>query len=179
MHTTPQQGALFHAKRKLKAAMVSKVMQRARWIAHSSFCSSRIAPRRLTMASSLGKMPTTLVLRLTSPLSRSETVGGIGSRPMHVGEDVGLGLVHEGRELGPELVGDLAPLGLSGVGVVLREGGGREGRDHAPAAFTGMGKGVVHRMNAAALPDAGRRSDSSRWRHHLGSQGIEKGVLQR
>lgn len=36
-----------------------------------SFCSSRMAPTRRTMASSLGKMPTTSVLRLISPLMRS------------------------------------------------------------------------------------------------------------
>jgi hypothetical protein len=55
----------------LKAAMVSSVMSRARWTAHSSFRSSRIAPTRRVIASSLGKMPTTSVRRLTSPLSRS------------------------------------------------------------------------------------------------------------
>jgi hypothetical protein len=36
----------------LKAAMVSRVMYRAHWTAHSSFCSRRIAPAGLTMASS-------------------------------------------------------------------------------------------------------------------------------
>ncbi|RVK93801.1 diguanylate cyclase [Sinorhizobium meliloti] len=51
--------------------MVSSVMYLARCTAHSSFCSSRIAPTRRTMASSLGKMPTTSVLRLISPLRRS------------------------------------------------------------------------------------------------------------
>jgi hypothetical protein len=39
-------------------------MYRARWTAHSSFCSRRIAPTSLTIASSLGKMPTTSVRRL-------------------------------------------------------------------------------------------------------------------
>ena len=65
----------------LKVAMVSRVMQRARRTAHSSFCSSRIAPTSLTRASSLGKMPTTPVRRLTSPLSRS--------RPLVTGMRVG------------------------------------------------------------------------------------------
>lgn len=51
--------------------MVSSVMYLARCTAHSSFCSSRIAPTRRTMASLLGKMPTTSVLRLISPLRRS------------------------------------------------------------------------------------------------------------
>ena len=37
----------------------------------SSFCSSRIAPTRRTIAFSLGKMPTTSARRLISPLRRS------------------------------------------------------------------------------------------------------------
>ena len=48
-------------------AMVSSVMYRARWTAHSSFCSSSKAPTSRTMASSFGKMPTTSVRRLISP----------------------------------------------------------------------------------------------------------------
>ena len=47
-----------------------------------------------------------------------------------------LGFVHENCQLGhlgPELVGDLAPLGLRAVGVLLGEGGGDEGGDDAPA----------------------------------------------
>ena len=45
----------------------------------------------------------------------------------HAGEDVVLGVVHEGGEpgrLGSELVGDRAPLGVCRLGVVLGEGGG-------------------------------------------------------
>ena len=86
----------------LKGAMVSRVMYLARWTAHSSFCSSRIAPTRRTMASSLGKMPTTSVRRLISPLRRSMRVGRVQlgavlAREGHVGEHVLLGLVHDGR----------------------------------------------------------------------------------
>ena len=47
-----------------------------------------------------------------------------------------LGFVHENCQLGhlgPELVGDLTPLGLRAVGVLLGEGGGDEGGDDAPA----------------------------------------------
>ena len=55
----------------LKGAIVSTVMQRARWTAHSSFCSIKMVPTRRTMASSFGKMPTTSVRRLISPLRRS------------------------------------------------------------------------------------------------------------
>ena len=66
------------------------------------------------MASSLGKMPTTSVRRLISPLRRSSglvrvQLGAVLRREGHVGQHVGLGLVHEGGELGhlgPELVGD-------------------------------------------------------------------------
>src|SRR5271165_32094 len=56
-----------------------------------------------------------------------ETVVGVDLRPVlggkaHVGEDVILGFVHEGGELGElgsELIGDPAPLGLGGFGAVL------------------------------------------------------------
>jgi hypothetical protein len=51
--------------------IVSSVMYLARCTAHSSFCSSRIAPTRRTMASSLGKISTISVRRLISPLRRS------------------------------------------------------------------------------------------------------------
>ena len=74
------------------------------------------------MAASLGKMPTTSVRRLISPFSRSSglvrvQLGAVLGREAHVGQHVGLGLVHQGGELGdlgPELVGDAAPLGLGG-----------------------------------------------------------------
>jgi hypothetical protein len=62
----------------------------------------------------------------------------------HVGENVLLGLVQER--------GDLAPLGLGGVGMILGEGGGDEGRHHAPAAPAGMGERVAHEVHPAALP---------------------------
>ena len=103
---------------------------------YTSFCSSRMAPTRRVMAASLGKMPTTSVRRLISPLTRSSgLVEWILARcslgKAHVGEHVLLGLVQQRGELGqlgPDLVGDLAPLGLGGVGMVLGEGGGDEGR---------------------------------------------------
>ena len=55
----------------LNGATDSSVMYLERCTAHSSFCSSRIAPTRRVMASSFGKMPTTSVRRLISPLTRS------------------------------------------------------------------------------------------------------------
>ncbi len=75
----------------------------------------------------------------------------------HVGEHVRLGLVEEGGELGQlgaHLVGDLAPLGAGGVGMILREGGGDERGDDAPAALAGMGEGIAHEMNRAAMAAA-------------------------
>src|SRR5580704_885116 len=73
----------------------------------------------------------------------------------HVSEHVGLGVVYQGGELwqlGPELVGNAAPLGTGLLGIVLGEGGGDECRDHAPSAPAGMGQGVAHEVDPAALP---------------------------
>jgi hypothetical protein len=64
----------------------------------------------------------------------------------HEGEDVRLGVVEEGGELGklrPQLIGDAAPLQLGGVCVILGEGGGDEGGDDAPAALAGMRQGIA------------------------------------
>ena len=73
----------------------------------------------------------------------------------HEGEDIGFGLVHQGGELcnlGPELIGDLAPLGAGYFGVLLGEGGGDEGGDDAPALLAGMGQDIAHEVHAATLP---------------------------
>ena len=67
----------------------------------------------------------------------------------HIGEDVGLGFVEEAgklRQLGPELIGDLAPLGSRGLGIVLGKGGADEGRDDATALLAGMGQHVAHEV---------------------------------
>jgi hypothetical protein len=56
------------------------------------------------------------------------------------------------RHLGPDLIGDVAPLLACRLGVVLGEGGGDEGRDDPPALLAGMGQGVPHEVDAAALP---------------------------
>jgi hypothetical protein len=48
-------------------------------------------------------------------------------------------------------VGDLAPLALGRLGIVLGEGRGDEGRDHPPAILAGMSQGMageVHDPNA-------------------------------
>jgi hypothetical protein len=64
-----------------------------------------------------------------------EALDGIGAvqlgtvllRKGHVGQNVKLGVVHQGSKLlhlRPQLVGDTAPLVAGGFGVVLGEGGG-------------------------------------------------------
>ena len=128
-------------------------------LAHSSFCSRRMAPTSRVMAASLGKIPTTLVRRLTSAWSRS--IGFVECNFWRCS----LGKLMYARtscsasskncqlgHLGPELVGDLAPLDLRAVGVLLGEGGGDEGGDDAPALAAGMGQQVAGEVHAAALP---------------------------
>ena len=73
----------------------------------------------------------------------------------HVGEDVCFGLVHklgEPADRRPQLVGHFAPLGSGGIGIILGEGGGDEGRNHAATALAGMGQRIAHEMNPASLP---------------------------
>lgn len=66
-----------------------------------------------------------------------------------------LGVIHERgqlRHFGPDLIGDGTPLGAGGLGCVLGESGGDEGRDHPSTALPGMGKGIALEVDAAALP---------------------------
>jgi hypothetical protein len=82
-------------------------------------------------------------------------LGAVGRRETHVGQHVGLALVHQDSELGQgrsELVGDLAPLELGRLGVVLDEGGGDEGGDHPPTTSAGVGQRAPGEMHPAALP---------------------------
>lgn len=96
-------------------------------------------PIRRVMAFSFGKMPTTSVLRLISPLTRSNGIGGVqlgpvGRRDDYVGEDIYFDLIHQFGQfarLGTQLVGDLAPLGMGGGGGFLGKGGADEGGDDA------------------------------------------------
>ncbi len=65
------------------------------------------------------------------------------------------GCVHERGQFGnfgAELIGDAAPLGACGLRVVLGKGGGDEGRDHPASTFPGMGQGIAHEVDPAALP---------------------------
>lgn len=76
-------------------------------------------------------------------------------RERDVGEHVGLGFVEEAgqvRQLGAELICDLAPLSAGGLGIVLGERGGDEAGDDAAAALAGMGQSIAHEVDAAALP---------------------------
>ena len=96
------------------------------------------------------------------PLQR---VGGVQPGAMlggeaHVGEHIDLGLIHEGGEFGhagPGLIGDVTPLLAGGGGIVLGEGGADPGGDDAALGLAGVGQGVAHEMDAAALP--GRPQD--------------------
>jgi hypothetical protein len=132
----------------LMAAMVSGVMYRARWTAHSSFCSRRITADEPDDGVVVGEDADDLSPALDFAVEPFEAVGGVDlglvvDGKAHVGEHVGLGFVHEESELwqlGPEMVGDPAPLGLSGVCAVLSEGGRHEGGDDAPAALCGVGE---------------------------------------
>ncbi|MNL24735.1 hypothetical protein D3C87_1461830 [compost metagenome] len=77
----------------------------------------------------------------------------------HVGEYVLLGIIHETgelRHLWPDLVGDIAPLGTCSFWRVLSKSRGDEGRHDPPSALSGMGQGIAHEMNPAALPGGGQ-----------------------
>jgi hypothetical protein len=50
-------GGRLMARSSLSGAIVSRLMYRARWTAHSSFCSSKSTPIRLETAASLGARP--------------------------------------------------------------------------------------------------------------------------
>jgi hypothetical protein len=79
----------------------------------------------------------------------------MGGREAHIGEHVCFGFVQQSsqlRHLGPDLIGDMTPLLACSLGVVLGEGGGHEGGDHAPTLLAGMGKDIAHEVHAAALP---------------------------
>ena len=98
------------------SAMVSSVMYRARWTAHSSSCSSSSAPM----------------------CCATVQLGSVPSWEAHVSQHVGFGLVHQGGQLGQPwsgLVGDLAPLFAGSSRIVLGECRADPGRDDAALAF--------------------------------------------
>lgn len=109
------------------------------------------------MLSSLGKMPTTSARRFVQPLQR---IRAVQLRAMlrgegHVGEHVGLCVIHEGSQLRPsgaELVGDVPP-GLHGTVVVgLDERLSDRGGDHGVLALGNVGQRIAHGMHPASLP---------------------------
>ena len=75
-----------------------------------------------------------------------QRVGAVDLGPVvlgeaHEGQHIGLGLIHQGgelRDLGPELVGDPAPLGPGGFGILLDEGGADEGGDDTASLLAGV-----------------------------------------
>ena len=72
---------------------------------------------------------------------RAVKLGPMLLRECHVGEHVGLGVVHDGGELRhfwPDLVGDGTPLNPGGLGRLLGEGSGDEGGDDPSSALAGM-----------------------------------------
>ena len=128
--------------------------------AHSSFCSVMMAPTRRMMAASLGNMPTTLVRRLISLLTRSRGLvewiclqWSLGE--YHEGEHILFGVAHHGGEFwepSDQGVYDLAPLGDGGLMILLHEGSADGGGDHEALSLADMGQGVPHEVNPAALP---------------------------
>ena len=91
---------------------------------------------------------------------RRVQLGAMLLREGHVGEDVRLGIIHNGcelRHLRPDLIGDRTPLNTGGLGRLLDECGGDEGGDDSSSALAGMRQHVPHEVHAAALP--GRRQN--------------------
>jgi len=89
-----------------------------------------------------------------------DRIGRMELRPVglgkgHEGDDVGFGVIHQGRQLGKsgtELVGDVTP-GLRSRGLrVLREHGPDRGRHHLVLSFGDIGQGIAHEVNATPLP---------------------------
>jgi len=105
----------------LKAAMVSRVMYRARWTAED--CADEPYDRLV-----VGKDADDVGAAFDLAVEPFEAIGGVDLQPVlgrkaHVGEDIILGLIHESGELGqlaPELVGDPAPLRLGRVCAALK-----------------------------------------------------------
>ncbi|MET4214683.1 hypothetical protein ABIB95_009542, partial [Bradyrhizobium sp. LA2.1] len=81
-------------------------------------------------------------------------------RERHISEHIGLGLVEEAGklgQLGTKLVGDLPPLCLCGLGIVLGKRGGDEGGDDTAAALAGMRQRVTHEVHAGVVEEVANR----------------------
>ena len=73
----------------------------------------------------------------------------------HESQDIGFRVIHQRGEfghLGPELIGDLAPLTASCLGIILNKRGADKGGDDAAPLLAGVGQDIAHEVHAAALP---------------------------
>ena len=124
---------------------------------------ARMAPTRRMMASSLGKMPTTSVRRLISPLRRSMRIGrcrswaGGRNGKLMIGEHVALGLVHQRRRALDTLARSWSAtwrhwrarrLSASSWAKAVP----MKAATTRAALPAGMGQHVAHEVDAAALP---------------------------
>lgn len=82
-------------------------------------------------------------------------LGPVLLREGHIGEHVRLGIIEDGgelRDVGPDLVGDGAPLNAGGLRRLLSKCCRDEGGDDATTALSSMGQHVPHEVDPAALP---------------------------
>lgn len=123
-------------------ATLSSVMLRECRNAHSSFCSSRTAPTRRVVASSLGKNADHFCGPLDFAVEALEPIGRVQLRAMlrregHVSQHVLLGVVHQFGQLRhrrSKLISDLAPLDRGGLrGFQGVRSGDQRGDDTVPA----------------------------------------------
>ncbi len=129
----------------------------------SSFCSSSTAPTRRVMLSSLGKMACHVGAPLDLLVQPLEGVGGVQLGAVahgegHVGQDIGLGVVHQRAELRPsgaELIGDVAPGSGRGGVVGLNEGLPDGGRDDGGLAARDVRERIPHEVHAGAVEEVG------------------------
>ena len=138
-------------------AMASRGMWRLEVIHSSLFsqkhCTDEAFDGSLVRADDIGAPFDLLVQAL-------QGIGGVqlGSEFLgegHERQHVGLGNVHESSkllDLGPEIIGNLAPLQDGGVVIRLRKGGADHGGDHFALALVGMGERVAHEVDPASLP---------------------------
>ena len=82
----------------------------------------------------------------------------VGFGEGHEREYIGLGTIHELRELrelAAQLIGDQSPLRARGVERLLREGRVDRGEHHLSLALAGVGEGIAQEVHLAALPGGG------------------------
>jgi hypothetical protein len=141
-----------------KAARVSRLRHR-RPAADSSFCSSRRAPTRRTIAASFKKMPTTSGAAFDLADQALQRIGRAGPGPVvgvkgHAGEDIIRGLVHGPGKPGEARAGRRRPDPLparpsrfSWVNTVRMAA-----RRHGALCRPDTGEQIAQRMDPVALP---------------------------